>query len=334
VAACGDGGEVGSVPREAGCPEVEIFVRLGVQVPTIGDLPRSIGVVRMGRHAEDAGADSLWVNDHVLMVEGALDGGRSSYPFSEDGVPWWSADMPWYECLTAASFLAATTRGCEVGTSVLVLPQRNVLELAKTTATLDALSRGRLVLGVGVGWFAEEVEALGYRFETRGKRTDEMLEALRGCWTGRPPAFEGDEVRVPEGLVFEPRPSRPGGPPILIGGMSRAALRRAAKRGDGWMAFQRDGLDADRMGELLRSLRELRVEVGRPGEPFRNVLRLRGSPEMAPRLPALATQAKELGFDELIIDPPWDSLGETEESIASVREAVGATDAGRDPARE
>jgi L-alanine-DL-glutamate epimerase-like enolase superfamily enzyme len=100
------------------------------------------------------------------------------------------------------------------------------------------------------------------------------------------------------------------------------------------MAFQRDGLDADRMGELLRSLRELRVEGGRPGEPFRNVLLLRGSPEMAPRLPALATQAKELGFDELIIDPPWDRLGEAEESIASVREAVGATDAGCDPARE
>jgi hypothetical protein len=100
------------------------------------------------------------------------------------------------------------------------------------------------------------------------------------------------------------------------------------------MAFQRDGLDADRMSELLRSLWELRVEVGRPDESFRNVLRLRGSPEMAPRLPALATRAKELGFDELIIDPPWDRLGEAEESIASVREAVGATDAGRDPARE
>jgi hypothetical protein len=137
VAACGDGGEAGRVPREAGFSEVEIFVRLGVQVPTIGDLPRSIGVVCMGRLAEDAGADSLWVNDHVLMVEGALDGERSSYPFSEDGVPWWSADMPWYECLTAASFLAATTRGCEVGTSVLVLPQRNVLELAKTRSAGD-----------------------------------------------------------------------------------------------------------------------------------------------------------------------------------------------------
>src|SRR5919112_1824450 len=97
-------------------------------------------------------------------------------------------------------------------TSVLILPQRNVLELAKTTATLDALSGGRFVLGIGAGWFAEEIEALGYRFETRGRRTDEMIEVLRRCWTGRSHPFEGEEIAVREDLIFEPRPSQPYGP--------------------------------------------------------------------------------------------------------------------------
>jgi hypothetical protein len=147
----GDGRQPGRDPGLVERVDGEVFVRIGVQIPTIGDLPGSIGVVEMGRLAEDAGADSLWVNDHVLMIEDVLGGRRSPHPFTEDGVPWWPVDMPWYECLTAASFLAATTRVCEVGTSVLVLPERNVLEWAKTTAALDALSGGRLVLGIGVG---------------------------------------------------------------------------------------------------------------------------------------------------------------------------------------
>lgn len=208
-------------------------MKVGVYVPVTGTLPNEIGVVRMGQLAEDAGADSLWVNDHIFMVEG----GQSTYPFSQNGVPPWSTDTPWYECLTAASFLAATTSSCRIGTAVLILPQRNALELAKTSATLDVLSNGRLTLGVGAGWFAEEIEALGYNFETRGQRMNEMIEVLRRCWSGRPQPFEGSEIFVPEGLIFEPRPIQPGGPPILVGGMSRAALRRAATQGDGWLAF-------------------------------------------------------------------------------------------------
>jgi probable F420-dependent oxidoreductase len=211
--------------RPANTRGIFIYMKIGMQTPNNSAKPREIGLTKMGRLAEDAGADSLWVNDHLLMVEG----GRSPYPFTPDGAIPWPMDLPWYECLTAASFLAATTSRCRIGTSVLILPQRNVLELAKTTATLDALSGGRLILGIGVGWFAEEIEALGYRFETRGRRTDEMIEVLRRCWTGRPRAFEGGEIVVQEDLVFEPRPSQPNGPPILVGGMSRTALGRAGR---------------------------------------------------------------------------------------------------------
>ena len=293
-------------------------MNIGVQIPNNSDKARQVGLTKMGRLAEDAGADSIWVNDHLLMVEG----GRSPYPFTPDGAIPWPMDLPWYECLTAASFLAASTTRCRIGTSVLILPQRDVLELAKTSATLDALSGGRFVLGIGAGWFAEEMEALGYRFETRGRRTDEMIEVLRECWTGRPGLFEGEEIFVPEGLVFEPRPSQPDGPPILVGGMSRAALRRAALRGDGWLAFQRDEIDTTRLADLLETLEDLRGQAGRLDEPFSNVVRLHTSPGMAAQLPEIALRIQELGFDELIINPPWEDLAEAESLIGHVTTAV------------
>jgi probable F420-dependent oxidoreductase len=298
-------------------------LKIGVKIPNDSAKAHDIGLTNMGRLAEEAGADSLWVNDHLLMVES----GRSPYPFTPDGAFPWPMDLPRYECLTAASFLAATTSRCRVGTSVLILPQRNVLELAKTTATLDALSGGRFVLGIGVGWFAEEMEALGYQFDTRGRRTDEMIEVLRHCWTGRPQPFQGKEIAVPEGLIFEPRPSQPNGPPILVGGMSRAALRRAAQRGDGWLAFQRGELDAGQLEDLLETLEDFREKAGRLDESFSHVMQLSSSPGMAPGLPEFAVRVQELGFDELIINPPWEDLVQAEELIDQVKTTVSTSGA-------
>ena len=292
-----------------------------MKIPNDSAKAHDIGLTNMGRLAEEAGADSLWVNDHLLMVES----GRSPYPFTPDGAFPWPMDLPRYECLTAASILAATTSRSRVGTSVLILPQRNVLELAKTTATLDALSGGRFVLGIGVGWFAEEMEALGYQFDTRGRRTDEMIEVLRHCWTGRSQPFQGKEIAVPEGLIFEPRPSQPNGPPILVGGMSRAALRRAAQRGDGWLAFQRGELDARQLEDLLETLEDLREKAGRLDESFSHVMQLSSSPGMAPGLPEFAVRVHELGFDELIINPPWEDLVQAEELIDQVKTTVSTS---------
>jgi probable F420-dependent oxidoreductase len=298
-------------------------LKIGVKIPNDSAKAHDIGLTNMGRLAEEAGADSLWVNDHLLMVES----GRSPYPFTPDGAFPWPMDLPRYECLTTASFLAATTSRCRVGTSVLILPQRNVLELAKTTATLDALSGGRFVLGIGVGWFAEEMDALGYQFDTRGRRTDEMIEVLRHCWTGRPQPFQGKEIAVPEGLIFEPRPSQPNGPPILVGGMSRAALRRAAQRGDGWLAFQRGELDARQLADLLETLEDFREKAGRLDESFSHVMQLSSSPGMAPGLPEFAVRVRELGFDELVINPPWEDLVQAEELIDQVKTTVSTSGA-------
>src|SRR3954469_15553346 len=180
-------------------------MRIGSLIPNTGPLPAQLGIVAMASAAEAGGAESLWVSDHLLMVDDSLEG----YPYSADGRATWPADIDYYESLTCCSFMAAATTTRQVGTAVLVLPQRNVLELAKVAATIDRLSGGRLVLGLGAGWLRAEMEALGYRFDERGRRADQMLITLRECWTGRPGPADGPHVHVPPGVVLEPRPVRP-----------------------------------------------------------------------------------------------------------------------------
>jgi probable F420-dependent oxidoreductase len=295
-------------------------VRVGAIIPNAGPLPGELGVVAMARAAEAAGAESLWVSDHLLMV----DADTTDYPYSADGRPTWSADTPYYEALACCSFIAAATSGCTVGTAVLVLPQRSVLEFAKTAATIDRLSGGRLALGVGAGWYAAELQALGYDPATRGRRFDEMLRVLRDAWTGRPEPLDGAELSIPPGIVLEPRPSRPGGPPLLVGGMGRRALRRAATLGDGWMAIGfLDRFDPDGLARGLATVRELRAGAG--GGPLANVLKLHCTPELAGGIPDAVREVERIGFDEVIVEAPWahgvEAAGRT---IAAACHAVAA----------
>jgi probable F420-dependent oxidoreductase len=293
-------------------------VRVGAIIPNAGPLPERLGLARMAAVAEAAGAESLWVSDHLLMV----DADTRDYPFSGDGRPTWPADSPYLEALTCCSFIAAATSRCRIGTAVLVLPQRNVLEFAKTAATLDVLSGGRLVLGIGAGWYRDEYEALGYGFDSRGRRLDEMLDVLRACWTGRPPAFAGSEIQVPPGVVLQPVPSQPGGPPLLVGGMSPAALRRAALRADGWVGIAWvDRLDAGSLARRLDTFRRLRADAG--ADPSQAVLKLHARPDDASAIPAAIAALEPLGFDELIVEPPW-ALGHdaAAQTIQAARSAV------------
>jgi probable F420-dependent oxidoreductase len=273
------------------------------------------------RTAEAAGADSLWVDDHLVQVEGA----KSRYPFSGDGRPTWPTAQPRWESLTTLAFIAAATERCTVGTAVLILPQRHVVELAKTTATLDVLSGGRLVLGCGIGWLAEEMEACGWQFDTRASRAEEMLAALRACWEGRPEAFSGEHVRLPSGLVFEPAPVQRPGPPLLVGGMSEAALRRAALHGDGWLGFiPKEQLDLERLTRQVATLKMTRANSARAKEPFRLSLLFDDWPadhgDLIPQLIALAA----LGLDELIVEPDWIDPRRCAEAIADIRSTLDA----------
>jgi probable F420-dependent oxidoreductase len=293
-------------------------VRLGVFVSNEGDFASRLGLARMAVAAEAAGGDGLWVSDHIVL----LDEPTTEYPFSDDGVPTWDMTGDYYEALACCATMAAVTERCRIGTAVLVLPQRNVLEVAKTAATVDQLSGGRFALGVGAGWYSSEMQALGYTFESRGRRFDEMLDVLHECWTGRPAAYDGEEISVPDRVVMQPRPAQQPGIPLLVGGMSAPARRRAAKRGEGWLALAvAESWDPELLARQLDDVRARRV---RDGE-FEAVLQLNSDPDDGERMIELVIAAGAIGFDEVIVEPPWARGIEAACAlITDVKDAVGA----------
>jgi probable F420-dependent oxidoreductase len=292
---------------------------LGAKIANIGDAAVSLGLGTMAEVAEGAGARALWVSDHILMTERV----ESRYPYSESGDVSWTPQTAWFEALACCAWIAARTSEATVGPAVLVLPQRDPLLLAKTAATIDALSGGRLVLGLGAGWYEEEFKALGWDFATRGRRMDEAIGILRSCWTGAPEQFDGEFFQLPAGIVCHPRPVSPAGVPLLIGGMSRRAVARAAALGDGWLGLVRiDALEIEQLAALLEDAR-----ARRPAEkpPLRLVLRVSGSIRRSNLEAAAETllSVAKLGFDEVAIDPPWEhGLDEAGEVVAALAEVL------------
>jgi probable F420-dependent oxidoreductase len=290
---------------------------LGLKIPTVGPKTLDPGLQVMAAEAEAAGASSVWVSDHIVMTERT----DSHYPYATSGQVTWDPDAPFADSLTACTWMAACSTRISVGPAVLILPLRDPIQLANTAATIDWLSGGRLLLGVGTGWYEEEFVALGREFQTRGRRTSEAIEVLKACWTGRPPEFEGEFFRIEPGTLCYPRPVAPGGIPVMVGGMGKLARERAARLGDGWLALTRwDILDVDDLARKLDHVHELRA----PGMPaLRTVLRVSGEMRLGDvpgRRGALGALAK-LGFDEFSIDPPWDDL---EEARSVIAECLGA----------
>lgn len=274
-------------------------MRLGVRLPATGAVGND-GVAPAAGRIEEAGWDSLWVTDHVVMTQRA---DRSHYPFSDDGTISWDRHAPVHDAIVLMAQATAATKDLEVGSAVLITPLRHPIVVAKQVASLDDLSGGRIVLGAGVGWYREEFEALGVDFDRRGAIFDEWLEVMRSCWTGAPPAFEGDHVVVPDGVIAQPVPRRRI--PVLIGGVSKVALRRAATQGDGWLGLQRAGrLDVDAVGRHVAGLAAAAAAAG-ADSVGRVTLRIIESSqrlsEVAAALPALA----RAGVDEIVVDVDW-----------------------------
>ena len=200
-------------------------------MPVSGEAALEPGVCEAARILERAGFDSLWVIDHIVMPRIA----SSRYPFSDDGRIPWPPRQPFLDAISASSAIAAVTTGPELGTAVMVLPLREPVTVAKQIATIDVLSGGRFVLGVGAGWLQEEIDALGVNFRNRGARLSEALALMRACWTGEPGRFDGKHYSLPDGIMCFPRPLRQV--PVLIGGNSAAAIRRSGLMGDGWLGL-------------------------------------------------------------------------------------------------
>ena len=218
-------------------------MRIGISLLNNWGIEDAQALVGLATRAEALGFDSVWVHDHVFNVGHVFDriGGR-----------------PYYEPLTLLSFVAARTQRVRLGTSVLVLPYHNPIRLAKTAATLDVLSGGRLVMGIGVGAIENEMEAMGTAFKERGAFTDEAIDVMRALWSQEDPRFDGRYSRF-AGMKFSPKPlQKPI--PIVIGGVSRAAIRRAARIGDGWQPL---GMSPDALAQGLAALREEARAAGR-----------------------------------------------------------------------
>ena len=205
-------------------------VKIGFSLQGRGTLADRDAITTLAQRADALGFDSIWVTDRVLIPVKS----ESAYPFSVTGAFPLGPDEPWLEPLTAVTYLTTITRRINVGVSVLVIPYRNPVFTAKALATADYLSGGRVILGAGVGWWREEFDALGVRFDDRADRTVEYLRLMKDIWTKPRVSFEGRFARIAEAGGVRPQPARKPHVPIWIGGHSRAALARVVDVGDGW----------------------------------------------------------------------------------------------------
>jgi probable F420-dependent oxidoreductase len=283
-------------------------VKLGLHALGIGAGADRAVIAEVSAAAERCGFATLWSGEHVVMV----DQSTSRYPYSADGQIAVPAQADWIDPMIGLAFAAAATTTIGIATGVLLLPEHNAVHLAKQAATLDTLSGGRFTLGIGIGWSREEFDALGVPFERRGARTAEYVAAMRTLWRDDVASFGGEFVSF-ESVRVNPKPVRDRRIPIVLGGNSDAALRRAAAWGDGWYGFNVDDVPA--AAERIATLQALCREADRDPDELRLAVALRD-----PQRSDVAALA-ELGVDELVVvaGPP-DDPREAGEWVAGLAE--------------
>ena len=231
-------------------------MKFGVFLPSHGPAKSPEAVRQVALAAEQTGFDSVWAADHVLVHE------RYS-------------DFCMIETFVTLGYVAAITERVTLGTTVLVLPQRDPILAAKQAAAVDQYSNGRLILGIGVGWMPDEYRFLRTDFGQRGRIMDEWMDVMQALWREERPSFRGEWISF-EASSFEPKPAQEGGPPLTIGGLSDAAIRRAATKGDGWQPIH---VEPDAVAAGVAKLRawsngapkkviyHCRTEVGEGADP-------------------------------------------------------------------
>lgn len=216
-------------------------------------------LVPFARHAEDLGFDSLFLADHIVFPAQK----KEPYPYTASGAyPWDNEGMQLPEPLAVMAFLTGATRRLRVGTAVLVLPQRDPFLLAKQLATMDRLSGGRIELGIGAGWLRDEFEILGWSFDDRGVRTDEWIDVMRTLWRDPVASHHGPNLAFAD-VRLTMHPVQPGGVPIIVGGHSAPALRRAGERGDGFLPAYNIEQDPEAYARHWRIVQDHAARAGR-----------------------------------------------------------------------
>jgi probable F420-dependent oxidoreductase len=229
----------------------------GVWIPNCRHLATPDVIRSAAVRAEQLGYDSVWVSDHVVVPHANV------VNFGETI----------FDPLVTLGVIAGATSRVRLGTTVLIVPYRNAVVTAKMISSLDALSGGRVVFGIGAGWVAAESAALGVPFAERGAMTDEYLLAMQELWTARAPSFAGTYTRF-DGLVFEPKPVQKPHPPIWVGGHSRAALRRTARFGAAWHPINRPPAELRASRAELARLCQASGRAVPPALTLRNDIRI------------------------------------------------------------
>lgn len=271
-----------------------------------GPFSKPDNAVGLALLAEELGFESLWTVEHVVVPVGY----QSEYPYSAGGKMAGAEHTPIPDPLIWLAYVAGATTRIRLGTGILILPERNPLILAKEVATLDRLSRGRVELGVGVGWLKEEFDALGVPFERRGKRTDEYIDVLRRLWREPETAYEGEFTNF-AALKSYPKPTQEGGPKIHIGGHTPVAARRAGRIGDGFFP----GRSGDDLVALLDEMRKAAADAGRDPET------IEVTAGMGLDLDA-AQRAADLGVHRFVIPPLGFDLETLKEQLGRFSENV------------
>ncbi|MEM7325802.1 MAG: TIGR03619 family F420-dependent LLM class oxidoreductase [Actinomycetota bacterium] len=275
-------------------------MKLGFVLPNNWGLADPAPIVDLAVAAEDLGFDSVWVNHHVINI---------GYIAERLG------DRSYHDALTVLTWVAARTSRVEVGTSVLVMPYLHPMVLAKTLATLDQLSGGRVIAGLGVGSLPEENEVLGVDYGNRGRLSNEFIQVMQALWAPGPASFSGDHFSMDE-VVAAPKPVREP-LPVWIGGSGGPAMARAARFGEGWHPMCS-------VGGLARRMPQLEAALAQRGRDRSDIV-------VAPRIDATqvpdaeALDAwREAGADQLIIGTGTADLGEIRQALDRLAGLVGA----------
>ncbi len=275
-----------------------------------GPLADPDAMLDAARRAETAGIESLWTGEHVVLPDPHVDPAPvpPHYPMVDPAV--------------ALAFIAAETERILLGTGIIILPQRNPVVLAKEFGSLDYLSKGRLLFGIGVGYLKPEFDAIGVPFDNKGPRSDEWIDAMRALWTQEKPSFDGRFVSFSKINAF-PRPVQQP-PPVHVGGWSPGAYKRSVERGDGWYGF---ALDVDGTQKCLAGLRDAEKRYERPAGL--GPLEISVTPPAGEIDADTVRRFADLGVHRLILlpgafakEPSKDALHRWIDSVAKLREAA------------
>ena len=276
-------------------------MQIGCHLPTQGPVATREALTTFCQQAEQRGFASLWVSDHVVFPTV----GNDNYP---SGRFPHAPHTPYLEPVAVLAAAAMCTERARLGSSVFILGHRNPVVMAKMLTTIDTLSNGRLICGVGVGWWREEFAALGIPFAQRGKRADEILHIFKALWTQDEPRFHGEFYQLQD-VGFSPKPVQKPHPPLWIGGHSQSAYRRAVALGDGWHASSQT---PEQLRAHLDHLRRAAEDAQRPFDSLELSLRLKlNEDEVDGSLQALVDRYcayKQLGLTHVALDFRRDEL--------------------------